>query len=42
MSPWFLRGNDFTHGTGAGVFAIGRDYGSMSTWVSFRIITKIK
>lgn len=40
--PWFLRGNAFTHGSGAGAFAFGYASGSVSEYGSFRKFTKIK
>ena len=39
-NPWFARGGDFSQGTNTGVFALGRDRGSVGTWISFRELTK--
>ena len=35
---WFDRGGDFFHGSGTGVFAFGRDPGSVGVNDSFRDI----
>ena len=38
VKPWFERGggNGGAEGSGTGVFAFGRDHGSVETWISFR------
>ena len=36
VKPWFERGGDFSQGTNTGVFAFGRDPGSVETLISFR------
>lgn len=41
-NPWFIRGENFNHGTGAGVFEFGNANGSTNTNVSFRVITMLE
>jgi len=35
--PWVLRGGGYDHGLNAGVFAFTSQYGSVYSWISFRV-----
>ena len=41
LYPWFYRGSYISYGSGGGVFAFGRHYGAMSSWVCFRIVLSV-
>ena len=40
-NPWFLRGANYADGTGTGVFAFYRNYGSANVNGSFRVVLSI-
>jgi len=37
-NPWFLRGGEHDNGLYAGVFAFNNQYGSVYSWISFRVV----
>jgi len=37
-APWVVRGGGYSHGSGAGMFALDHYYGSVATGIGFRVV----